>query len=376
MKVLLYTDEFLPMVGGISTYSYEVANALKELSVDVTMLAPNYHTDTREIDDKLSFKIIRYNGKILKYHNLPSLTYKFIKFSKNFDLIHGLTYYSLFPVWIAGLVKSVPFYSTLHGTDILTMNMVKFNKIVPPLNIFNKCSQITTSSSVIRNLFIDKFPEISKDKVTAYSYGINNFWRGINSEAVITEVHKAYPFLAGKRIVLTVARLDDRKGHEFVIDALAGLNPDQKREIVYIAIGKGDADYKNILINKAKQNDIELHILENISNDQLKVFYAISTVFCMPGKICENKVEGLGLVYLEAAAQGLPSISFKIGGVTDVIHHEINGLICAPHNVPDLQKALTRVLFNPELRKLLSTNAQQNSLEYTWENYVKKLYKI
>ncbi|MDB5120412.1 MAG: Endo,4-beta-xylanase [Sphingobacteriales bacterium] len=376
MKVLLYTDEFLPMVGGISTYSYEVANALKELSVDVTMLAPNYYSDTKEIDDKLSFKIIRYNGKILKYHNLPALTYKFIKFSKQFDLVHGLTYYSLFPVWIARLVKKIPFYSTLHGTDILTMNMVKFNKIVPPLNIFNKCEQITTSSSVIRNLFLEKFPEINKDKVTAYSYGINNFWRGKNSAAAIKEVYEVYPFLKDKQIVLTVARLDDRKGHEFVIDALAGLTPDQKKEIVYVTIGKGDADYKNLLIKKAKQNNIELHILENISNDQLKVFYAISTVFCMPGKICENKVEGLGLVYLEAAAQGLPSISFKIGGVTDVINHEINGLICAPHDVPDLQEALIRVLFNPEFRKLLSTNTQKKSLEYTWENYVKKLYKI
>ena len=195
MKVLLYTDEFLPMVGGISTYSFEVANALKELSVDVTLLAPNYHSDTTEIDDKLNFKIIRYNGDILKYYNLPSLTYKFIKFSNQFDLVHGLTYYSLFPVWLATLVKKIPFYSTLHGTDILTMNMVKFNKIIPAQTIFEKCKQITTSSSVIRDLFIERFPKIEPGKVTAYSYGINDFWRGKTSKEATKGVYASYPFL-------------------------------------------------------------------------------------------------------------------------------------------------------------------------------------
>ena len=59
MKILIYTHEFPPFLGGLATTSYKLANGIGESEMEVVVLAPGYSTKDKAVDDNLSCRVIR-----------------------------------------------------------------------------------------------------------------------------------------------------------------------------------------------------------------------------------------------------------------------------------------------------------------------------
>jgi len=166
----------------------------------------------------------------------------------------------------------------------------------------------------------------------------------------------------GPFILLTVSRLDateSYKGHDHVIQALALLkknSPDL--ELRYVIQGGGSD--RERLEKLTKDLDLGDRVdFRNPVNDRkdLDALYRTADVFVMPSRYGYWdgmwRGEGFGIVYLEAASFGLPSVAYDCGGATDFIRHGETGRLVRPDDIDALAATIGELARNrPENRRL------------------------
>lgn len=120
-------------------------------------------------------------------------------------------------------------------------------------------------------------------------------------------------------------------------------------------MGKGDD--KPRLEEKVKKMGVGdcVEFYGFVSTDQLSLIYSKADVFIMPSKVSlevgKPEGEGFGIVFIEAAMHNLPLIGPTIGGSTDIIEDQINGLECNPTSAVDISQKML-ILLNDKNKRL------------------------
>jgi len=174
--------------------------------------------------------------------------------------------------------------------------------------------------------------------------------------------------------LITVSRFDKRKNHEKIIMALRNLKQ-KYPDIVYICIGYGDEE--DNLKKLVKELDLNLQVMffKDISDDLKNALIAKSNIFVMPSIIHKKSVEGFGIVYLEAAQYGIPSLGGKDGGASDAIDHDKTGLICDGNNLEDIYSSLVSMIENKKYIEF-GKNAKEYVSKFEWKKTLEKYKKI
>jgi phosphatidyl-myo-inositol dimannoside synthase len=171
-----------------------------------------------------------------------------------------------------------------------------------------------------------------------------------------------------KCLVLTIGRLQRRKGHDFAIEAIARLRTSHPH-VRYLIVGKGDEERR--LRELIATHDIGEHvrIIGEVSEAELPRYYASADIFLHPNRIDEDgDVEGFGIVFLEAAAAGLPTIGGASGGVPEAVEQNVTGLLVSGRDVEEIATAIKRLVDSAELRVRLGTAGRARVRKaFTWE---------
>ena len=177
-----------------------------------------------------------------------------------------------------------------------------------------------------------------------------------------------------------MARLEKRKGHFFIIQAIKKLLP-KFPNLKYIIAGSGSElnKLKKIVNNDNLNNNIIF--VGSVNDEEKKFLFEKSNLMIMP-TLDESKkrsIEGFGISYLEAAFFGVPSIASNIGGTPEAVIHESTGLIIK--NIDDLYLKILSLLNNQKKLDLLSREAQKRAInEFDWKittnKYLSLLNKI
>ena len=150
----------------------------------------------------------------------------------------------------------------------------------------------------------------------------------------------------GKQLILSVGRLQRRKGFDNVIRALPDLRQ-QGMDVEYALIGIGDdLDHLRSLAQELGVLD-RVHFLGHVSYEDLPRWYNACDVFAMPNRDIDGDTEGFGLVFLEVAASGKPGIAGTAGGTGSAVVDGETGLRVDGEKVEEIAQALTRLLCNP-----------------------------
>lgn len=147
-------------------------------------------------------------------------------------------------------------------------------------------------------------------------------------------------------LLLTIARLDDRKGHDIVISAMQ-----QVDDCHYLICGRGKSRERlEELVRRLDVGD-RVHFAGYVDEDEITEYYDACDVFVMPSKHLEGTgdVEGFGIVFLEANARGKPVIGSNTGGIPSAIRDGETGLIVRP-NADDVAEAITKLVTDRQLR--------------------------
>lgn len=178
-----------------------------------------------------------------------------------------------------------------------------------------------------------------------------------------------------KTVILTVARLNPRKGQLEVLTALKALPAAQRASLEYWLVGAhGKENYDRQLAAAAMDAGFPVKFLGDIPDDRLGSIYAQADIFAMTSLQHKHSVEGFGLVYLEAGAHGLPIVAHAIGGVPEAVIHDETGLLTAPGDITALTQAFTRLLADPALRRRLGEAGRARALARTWRDSALALF--
>lgn len=177
--------------------------------------------------------------------------------------------------------------------------------------------------------------------------------------------------LEGLPVVLTLARLVRRKGHDLVIRAL----PEVRRRVpgaTYLVAGGGSDGYAGSLCLLAREHGVgdAVRLVGRAAEEDLPGLYSASDVFAMVSRANERtgNYEGFGITYLEANACGVPVVGADTGGVPDAIVDGYNGFLVPPDDVEALADRLARLLEDPAMARRLGENGRERVLrDLTWD---------
>ncbi|MCX6405277.1 MAG: glycosyltransferase family 4 protein, partial [Actinobacteria bacterium] len=183
---------------------------------------------------------------------------------------------------------------------------------------------------------------------------------------------------AGRPTIVCISRLMARKGQDALIDALPAIAREVPNAALVIV---GDGTYRGALEKKVRELGLEnsVHFAGRVDYAQLPAWYLTGDVFAMP---CRTRnagwdVEGLGIVYLEASASGLPVIAGDSGGAPDAVLNQQTGVVVDGRDQADIVKACVRLLGDEPLRKQLGAAGRVwVEQHWTWDNAAKTLQDL
>ena len=173
--------------------------------------------------------------------------------------------------------------------------------------------------------------------------------------------------LGNKPVVVCVSRLMARKGQDTLIEVWPEVLkkvPDAHLLIV------GGGSLKQSLHKKTFDNNVHTSVTITGAVDwkELPGFYAAGDVFAMPVRTRNLgfDVEGLGIVYLEASATGIPVIAGNSGGAPEAVIDGVTGFVLNPNNQMILAEKIIELLLNKELSNRLGKQGR-SWIEKQWQ---------
>ena len=174
--------------------------------------------------------------------------------------------------------------------------------------------------------------------------------------------------------LITIARLDPRKGHQNILMTIKNLLP-KFPKLKYISIGDG-SEKKNLekLKEELGLNDHVKFIFQADEQNKLALLEN-SDLFIMPSIIFKKSVEGFGMTFIEAAAYKKASIGGIFGGENDAIINGKTGFLCDGNDLNSLYDTLLKC-FENDLYKTLGANAFDFSKNFKWNKIVKQYIQL
>jgi phosphatidyl-myo-inositol dimannoside synthase len=176
------------------------------------------------------------------------------------------------------------------------------------------------------------------------------------------------------RVVVGVSRLVPRKGFDTAIRAVARLRPTHP-DIVLAIAGKGRDDER--LRRLAAELDAPVVFLGRVANHDLPRIHGCGDVFTM---LCRNRwagleQEGFGIVFLEAAACGVPQVAGRSGGAAEAVADGDSGFVIDdPEDVQAVADAIERILADDALRASMARRSRERVLaEFTYDLLARRL---
>lgn len=159
----------------------------------------------------------------------------------------------------------------------------------------------------------------------------------------------------GEFVIVTFARLVPHKGIDVLIEAVKLLPEDCRTRLKVFIGGIGNQrEYEQLLNNSDRKI---IHFVGHVDNTDR--FYAAADLFVLP-----SRHEPFGLVFVEAAHYGVPSIGTRVGGVSEAIEDGHTGLIVPPESPGELSRAIERLIRNPTLLEKLGAAAQARARKF------------
>lgn len=376
MNILMLTSEFAPATGGIGTYAREIATAAVNLGAKMTVLAPDYSQSSLPEDESLPFHLQRFRGGLHSMRDLPSkilLAFSRVKLD-DYDIVHAADWPFFIPLALSRRRTGARLLVTVHGSEINETQTSLKRLAIRTTGVFGPRTEVAANSRYTRDLFRSRFA-IEPARIHAIPLGVSDFWFGPRANR--NAIRKAYDISADKIVMVTVARLTRRKGFHVTLAALSSLPDELRKKIVWLVIGpNGESDYVEKLRGIIDTSDCNVHLLGSLPNEAIRDIYGASDFFCLTGvPDPSGKVEGFGLVYLEAGAAGLPSVASAIGGVPDAVVADETGFLVDP--APEaIAHAIAEIVEDSDTRSILAAGASAHARTLSWERCAAETYGL
>ncbi|HUX65315.1 glycosyltransferase family 4 protein [Sulfuricella sp.] len=371
-RYLVLTELFLPTKGGTAVWFAEVYRRLsgKETHI-VTADVPG----AAEVDASHPNSVHRINMRRVAWLRPESLGMYVNLFAKSlwlalthrFDAIHaGRALPEGLSAWAVARLTFHPVVIYAHGEELTTWG--RGGKYKAMRFALRHADRVIANSEFTRNELIKM--DVNPTRIALIYPGVDvaRFRPGL----ACADLRQSVNVTSDGKLILSVGRLSRRKGFDRIIQALpalihTGLN------VQYAVIGIGeDQEY---LLNLARAHGVaeRVHLLGHVSADDLPRWYNACDIFAMPNREIHGDTEGFGMVFLEAAACGKPSLAGIAGGTGAAVLDEETGLRLDGTDGQKIHAALVRLLGDTILAAQLGKNGLTRAVkEFSWDSVAAK----
>ena len=351
MRLALVTNDYPPRPGGIQQY---LGNLVAAWPDPVLVLAPSLRDGESATADGQHVR----RGPRRFMWPTPSIR-RWVERELSAFRPDAVLFGAPYPLPVLGprvrATLDVPFGVIGHGAE------VTLPAAVPGL----RWAFARTLAAADVRFAVSRFTKARLERLTGAD--VRYLGAGVDTD-VFTPVERP----AGDHLVVgCVSRFVPRKGQHRLIDAAAGLARSGLPVRVQL-VGRGRRE--QALRRRAARLGVETDFAVDVAWSDLPDLYRTMDVFCMP---CRSRwfgleVEGLGLVYLEAAATGLPVLAGSSGGSPETVEPGRTGYVV--HTTDHIGSAIRRLAKDPGLRAEMGRRGRVRVVaDYTWSRVVERL---
>ncbi len=263
--------------------------------------------------------------------------------------------------WLSHLSWGSPYICWSHGEDV-TMAGTSRELTLVMRRVYRGAAGVIANSENTRRLVIELGVRPARVHVVYPGVDANRFHPGVDGRRLRSTLASE-----GDTVLLSVGRLQRRKGHDLVINALAALARTCPR-LKYVIVGDGEERERLEQLATAQGVADRVVFAGQVADDVLPEYYAASDVFLMPNREEQGDIEGFGIVFLEAAASGRPVIGGLTGGVREAVEQNVTGVLVGGADVLELAEAIRRFARSASLRDQMGRAGRDRAVErFTWQ---------
>lgn len=364
-KTLLVTIDYWPQTGGVANYLVGLVDNLP--AQDLVVLAPKAGAVDRQ-----PVKIYRRSLFWALWPKWLPMIWQIYRIAKK-EKVEMLWAGQPLPVGTAVNLVSrflkIPYIVNTHGMDVAGPLAARGRRLKVLKKVLSEAKTVTVNSENTKRLVLEV--GIREEKILKIYPCPRLGARG--SELGARDLINKFN-LNGKKVLLTVGRLVERKGQDMVIRALPRVLA-RVPDLVYFIAGNGENRDNLLELIKGLNLGAKVVLSGYLANDELAAVYGACNAFIMTARDGRGgDIEGFGTVFLEAGLFGKPVIAGSSGGQAEAVVNGQTGLVVDPENIEDIASAIIKLLTDESLAKRLGEAGKARAeKEFRWEVEAKKL---
>ena len=377
-RVLLVTNDFPPRRGGIQSYLEALATHLTGSGAsgghNLTVYAPKWKgAEDYDRDAATGYEVVRHPGTLMLHEPTVALRMRRLITTHNVDTVwFGAAAPLALMSPLARAAGAQRIIASTHGHEV-GWSMLPLARSALR-RIGDNTDVVTYISSYTRRRFASAFgPQAALERVPP---GVDTE-RFTPDEVARAELRARYR-LGGRPVVLCLSRLVPRKGQDMLIRALPAIR-ERVPGTALVIVGGGP--YRTSLHRLAQTFGVAEHVVftGGVPGDELPAHHAMADVFAMP---CRTRgagldVEGLGIVYLEASASGVPVVAGRSGGAPETVLDGETGVVVDGWDVGAITTAVGDLLANPRGAAAMGAAGRRWVVEnWQWHMQAEKLARL
>ena len=362
---LLVTNDFPPKVGGIQSYLWEL---WRRLPADDIAVHTTPHTGASVFDADQAFVVTRSREPVL----LPTPTV--VRRVRNLAERQGaelVVWDPALPVGHAGRRVGRPYAVVLHGSEVTVPGRLPVAR--------SMLARVLRGASLV--ICAGNYPAGEAERAAGCTLPTVVVPPGVDTdrfrpldEAERASVRRELGLPVDAPLVVSVSRLVPRKGMDTLIRAAARLGRTEPDLVVAIA---GSGRDRRRLEGLVASTGAPVRLLGRVPEELLPGLYGAGDVFAM---LCRSRwggleQEGFGIVFLEAAAAGVPQVAGESGGAAEAVAHERTGLVMGrPDAVERVARTLSDLLGDEKRRAEMGREARRRAeAEFSYDVLARRL---
>ena len=367
--VLFVTNDFGPRAGGIETF---IIGLIQRRPFGQTIVYTSSQPESEQYDadwmKNYGVRVIRDRSKILL--PTPRVAFQLRRIIKS-EGITTAAFGAAAPLGLlsasmkrAGVLRTV---ALTHGHEVWWAKVFPFNILLRRIGA--TVDVLTYLGEFTRNAIASALTAKAKSAMVKIAPGIDvDHFSPSEASALRQSLG-----LADKKVIVSVGRLVHRKGQDHLIESMPEI-----LEVVpnahLLLVGQGPyRDYLQQLVTKNALED-SVTFIGRIQYADLPQYICVGDIFAMPSRsrLMGLEVEGLGIVYLEASACGLPVLAGNSGGAPDAVLHNETGLVVDGTDNKQIATAAIELLTKEDsARKMGEVGRQWIIDKWRWEIWSK-----
>jgi glycosyltransferase involved in cell wall biosynthesis len=377
-KIAILTDSFYPVIGGGEAHAKLLGAELCKKGMQVQVYTRRKTSDSQkyELVDQMPVYRVGPQGmpRLGKYFMIPSVVFKMIKRSKDYDIIYvcGLRVLGAVGVILSSVLgkkcvlrsESCTEFSGQQAIEELSSQKIKFIKpvIVFYFKVRNKIMYradcFVSISRIIRNEYISCGVPVNKIKDVPNGIDIHYF---VPVDSERKRLMRQVKSLPDRTLFVYTGKLNKGKGLEFLLKAWSRFVARRNGDVHLVMVGSGGGQYlscENLLKHLVLEYGIEKNVTFTGYKKDVRAYLQCSDIFIFP-----SDSEAFGLSLIEAMSCGLPGIATKTGGIIDIVDHNQNGLLVESGDEQKIIEYMNMLADNVELRSLMGLKARKTVIK-------------